>query len=160
MSRWYSSTFRYIWRLDAMMNIMAHSRHRRLMIRFTGWWWRLLCLWWRNYGLVVFPLKAGGTADMKIFLHKPGVIDVLIKRAKIIYQHRNQSIISIHITGEQRLWTKMQEKTMFHCFHRFWTITAPQKNISAVTDTPMRIRPYLPKKATDTNERTAIQSRL
>lgn len=68
---------------------------------------------------------------MKIFLHKPGVIDVLIKRAKIIYQHRNQSIISIHITGEQR-----------------------------VTDTPMRIRPYLPKKATDTNERTAIQSRL
>lgn len=46
---------------------------------------------------------------------------------------------------------------MFHCFHRFWTITAPQKNISAVTDTPMRIRPYLPKKATDTNERTAIQ---
>lgn len=40
---------------------------------------------------------------MKIFLYKPGVIDVLIKRAKIIYQHRNQSIISIHITGEQRL---------------------------------------------------------
>ena len=33
---------------------------------------------------------------MKIFLHKPGVIDVLIKRAKIIYQHRNQPINHIN----------------------------------------------------------------
>ena len=29
----------------------------------------------------------------------------------------------------------MQEKTMFHCFHRFWTITAPQINISAARHT-------------------------
>ncbi len=42
-------------------------------------------------------------------------------------------------------------KTMFHCFHRFWTITVTQTNISVVRHTPMRIRVYLPKKTINTS---------
>mgnify|MGYP006894177201 FL=1 len=40
---------------------------------------------------------------------------------------------------------------MLHCFHRFWTITAPPTNISVARHTPMRIRAYLPKKAINTS---------
>ena len=42
-------------------------------------------------------------------------------------------------------------KPMLHCFHRFWTITAPPTNISVARHTPMHIRAYLPKKAINTS---------